>query len=308
MRFIAAEDRRMRATGFSIFVVVCLATCAQLVAEDPVTAEQAIRKAVASYVDAYNKGDAKALAELWTDGAVYANPLTGEQTIGRDAIEKLFAGVFAGDKGTQLKAATSEVRFVSPLVAIETGIATVTDPSGLSQTSEYSAVYVKSDGRWLIDRVSEEEPPVVNSNYDHLKELEWMVGKWIDKDVAATVKTECNWTKNRNFLVRSFTILSGERVDLAGIQMVGWDPATKNIRSWVFDSNGGFGEGTWTRKDNSWHVQTSGTTQDGRKMSSVNILKRLSDDQFTWQIVNTQVGDELLPNLDEVVVVRDASE
>ena len=28
-------------------------------------------------------------------------------------------------------------------------------------------------------------------------------------------------------------------------QRIGWDPAAKQIRSWEFDSEGGFGEGTW---------------------------------------------------------------
>lgn len=275
---------------------------------DPTAAESEVREAVSKYIEAYNKSDAKALAELWTEGAVYANPRTGEQTVGREAIEKQFAEVFAASKGVKLTAVTNDVQFISPHVAIERGVATLTGADGVKEHSEYSAVYMKSEGRWLLDRVSEEEPPVVNSNYEHLKELEWMVGKWIDKDDAATVRTECSWTKNRNFLVRSFTILSGEHIDLAGMQIVGWDPAAKKIRSWVFDSNGGFGEGSWLQKGDAWYVQTSGTTQDGRRMSSVNIINRLSNDQFTWQVVDSQVGDELLPNLDEVVVMREASE
>jgi uncharacterized protein (TIGR02246 family) len=298
----------MRAIPIACSLALILVLCPRGEADDPSAAEEEIRKAVTNYVEAYNKADPKAIAELWTDGAVYSNPRSGEQAVGRDAIGKLFAEGFAASKDLKLKVVTSDIHFVSPHVAIERGIATLTDPSGTSETSEYSAVYLKSDGRWLLDRVSEEEPPIVNSNYEHLKELEWMIGKWVDKDDSTTVRTECSWTKNRNFLLRSFTILSGERVDLAGLQIVGWDPAAKRIRSWVFDSNGGFGEGSWTKKENSWYVQTTGTTQDGRKMSSMNIINRVSDDQFTWQIVNTQVGDELLPNLDAVVVVREASE
>src|SRR5687768_9698201 len=83
------EDLRMKAFCFAVCVSVGLAFCTRGAAQDPTAAEEEIRKAVASYVDAYNKGDAKALADLWTEGAVYANPLTGEQTVGRDAIEKL---------------------------------------------------------------------------------------------------------------------------------------------------------------------------------------------------------------------------
>ena len=57
-------------------------------------------------------------------------------------------------------------------------------------------MHVKRDGQWLIDRVSEVEvSPPPPSNYEHLKELEWMVGKWVDQDEEATVHTECDWTK-----------------------------------------------------------------------------------------------------------------
>jgi hypothetical protein len=40
----------------------------------------------------------------------------------------------------------------------------------------------------------------------------------------------------------------------------------------------------------------------------VNIITYVSNDQFTWQIVNGQIGDDLLPNVDEVLVVRQKAE
>ena len=52
--------------------------------------ETAIRKAVESYVAAFNQGDAKALAAMWSREAVYTNPLSGEQVVGREAVEKQF--------------------------------------------------------------------------------------------------------------------------------------------------------------------------------------------------------------------------
>jgi hypothetical protein len=33
-----------------------------------------------------------------------------------------------------------------------------------------------------LDRVTEEESPVVVSNYERLKDLEWMIGDWVDSD------------------------------------------------------------------------------------------------------------------------------
>ena len=66
-----------------------------------------------------------------------------------------------------------------------------------------------------------------------------MIGSWVDKDDNATIQTDCEWTKNRNFMTRSFAVAIGDRVSMSGMQIVGWDPIAKQIRSWVFDSNGG---------------------------------------------------------------------
>lgn len=277
-------------------------------ADDPSPDEAKIRQAVESYVTAFNQGNAKALAALWSPEAVYTNPDSGEQAVGREAIEKQFAAIFAAAKGAKLEAKTESIKFVSPNVAIEQGTAKVLNPKGDPDESTYSAVYVKRDGQWLLDRVSEEQPPTVQSNYEHLKELEWMVGNWIDQDDQATIETNCHWAKNQNFLIRSYSVSVRDQIRLSGLQIIGWDPANKRIRSWIFDSNGGFGEGQWSKKRKAWHVQTTGTATDGRKVSSVNIITYVDNDSFTWQIVNGQIGDELLPNVDAVLVVRQKAE
>ena len=111
-----------------------------------------------------------------------------------------------------------------------------------------------------------------------------MIGRWVDQDDQATVVTECNWTKNNNFITRSFTIQIRDRIDMAGMQIIGWDPSTKQIRSWVFDSDGGFGQATWKKKDNRWYIQQSGVLPDGRKSSAVNIITRLDDNTCTHPV------------------------
>jgi uncharacterized protein (TIGR02246 family) len=267
--------------------------------------EAMIRKAVESYVAAFNQGDAKAVAALWAPEAVYTNPRSGEQVVGREAIEKQFAAVFEGAKGAKLEATTEAIQFVSPNVAVEQGTAKVILPDQAPEETEYTAVYVKRDGQWLLDRVTEEDVVVVPSNYEQLKELEWMIGRWVDQDDNATVVTECNWTKNNNFITRSFTVQVRDRIDMAGMQIIGWDPSTKQIRSWVFDSDGGFGQGTWTKKGDRWYIQQTGVLPDGRKSSAVHIITRIDDSTCTLQAVNRTVDGELLPNVEEVVLARE---
>ena len=266
--------------------------------------EAAIRKAVESYVAAFNQGDAKALAAMWSPEAVYTNPLSGEQVVGRAEIEKQFAAIFADAKGAKLEAKTDSIQFVSPSVGIEHGTAKVIVPDQAPEETEYTAVYVKRDDQWLLDRVTEEDVLVVPSHYEQLKDLEWMIGRWVDQDDDATVVTECNWTKNNNFITRSFTVQIRDRIDMAGMQIIGWDPSTKQIRSWVFDSDGGFGQGTWTKKDKRWYIQQTGVLPDGRKSSSVNIITYVDDNTCTLQSVNRTVDGELLPNIEEVKITK----
>lgn len=295
----------MRRLLASLAAVGCVAT---LQAQEPdrrAAAEKAIRSAVDAYVTAFNQGDAKALAALWSPEAVYTDRQTGEELVGRSAIEQQFAEVFAGAKGAKLTATTQSIDFVSPSVAIERGEAKVERPGGEVESSGYSAVYVLRDGSWLLDRVTEESVAAESSPHEHLKDLQWLVGRWVDRDDAATVVAECDWSRNGNFLVRSFTIQVADRVDMAGMQIIGWDPDAQQIRSWVFDSDGGFGEGRWTRQGNRWYVHQHSVLPDGRKTSAVNILTHVDDDTCTLQSVDRMVDGDLQPNIDEVQIAKE---
>jgi uncharacterized protein (TIGR02246 family) len=267
--------------------------------------EAIIRANAEAYVAAYNNHDAKAVAAMWSPEAVYMDPSTGEAAVGQEEIEKVFAGILADLGEAKLEVDVDSVEFVSPNVAIENGTVHIVRPNAEPEVSNYTAVNVKRDGKWLLDRVSEEEPTASPpSSYEQLKELEWMIGSWIDQDENATVQTDCQWTKNQNFMNRSFAVVVGDQVDLAGMQFIGWDPVAKQIRSWIFDSDGGFSEGRWTRKGDRWLIQQTGTLPDGSRSSAVNIITRVDDDSFTWQSIQREVNGDILPNVDEVLVVR----
>jgi uncharacterized protein (TIGR02246 family) len=288
-------------------VIVCVAVMSSMrmtFAADQAADKVAIEKAIESYTTAFNAGDADALAAHWSPEAVYVNPLTGSQAEGRAAIAKEFAVILANLKDTKLAVDVESIQFISPRVAVENGVARLISADGQPQESSYTAIHVKEDGKWFLDRVTEEDVPVVLSHYEQLKDLEWMIGSWIDGDDQDRIETTCQWTRNKNFITRSFTVSVKDRVDMAGMQIIGWDPAAKQIRSWVFDSDGGFAEGRWTKKDNRWSITTTGTTPDGRKASSVNVINCVDENEFKWQSVSRMVDGELLPNIDEVVVVR----
>jgi uncharacterized protein (TIGR02246 family) len=294
---------------FGLLISLTAWVAPQACRADQADDEAAIRKNAEAYVEAYNKQDAKAVAGMWSPDAVYIDPNTGVEAVGREEIEREFSETFSQVQDARLEVRVDSVQFVSPNVAIENGTVRIIRPGSEPEVSAYSAVNIKRDGQWLLDRVTEEQPPAAPpSNYEQLKELEWMIGSWIDQDENATIQTDCQWTKNRNFITRSFAVVVGDEIDLAGMQVIGWDPVAKQIRSWVFDSDGGFGEGKWTRKGDRWLIQQASTLPDGSKSSAVNIITYIDNDSCTWQSINRVVGGDMLPNVDEVLIMRKPSE
>jgi hypothetical protein len=138
--------------------------------------------------------------------------------------------------------------------------------------------------------------------------LAWMVGEWVDQGADATITTNCSWTKNRKFLTRSFQVATDDQVTLEGTQVVGWDPIARQIRSWTFDSEGGFGEGRWIHDGPRWLVKTSFVLASGERASALNVITYVNQDTFRWQSVDREVGGELLPSIPEVTITRQKRE
>jgi len=296
-------------TKYLLSIVIALAmasTTPGWLCADQVEDEAAIRASIAAYVVAFNQGDAKAIASKWSPDAVYTNPMTGDEVTGRKAIEEQLVDIFTDAKGTKIAVDVNSIRFVSPSVAVEEGTARVLRPGAEPDVTVYTCVYVKADGNWLVDRMTEQPEPVFRSNYQHLKDLQWMIGTWVDQDGSATIETTAQWAKNQNYITRRFSISVDGKPDLSGVQMIGWDPVAQNIRSWVFDSDGGFGNSTWKKKDNKWVVNSSAVLSDGRKASAVKVLTIVDDKTITMQATGRTLDGNILPNLEPIKLTRNA--
>jgi uncharacterized protein (TIGR02246 family) len=283
----------------AILVVSLAATAAE--AQQKLAPDEAgIREAVLSYVEAFNRGDAAAVASHWSDDGEYVSP-SGESFKGRKNIEAALKTFFSENKDLQLQASPSSIRFPRPNRAIETGTATVTRAGQTPEETQYVASYVKKGGAWKLTSVTEEE---ISIGYQHLKELEWLIGEWIDRDENATLDTVYQWSGNQSFIAGSFTVYVQGQVDLQGTQVIGWDPVEKTIRSWVFDSQGGFGQGTWSKQGNQWLVKSSSVLSTGEKASAINTYTYVDHNSFTFQSVGREIGGEPMPDIEAVAVVR----
>lgn len=264
--------------------------------------ETTIREIGVKYVAAFNQKDAQAVAAFWSPDAIYTNRLTGDQVIGREAISEQFVQLFADGGDIKLDITVSTIDFLTPNVAIEKGVASFV--SDRPEEIPYSAVYIRRDGTWLLDRVTDDPQPAVASHYEQLKPLQWMIGSWVDQGEGVAIQANCSWTKNQNFITREFTVSIEGQIDMSGMQIIGWDAGQRRIRSWTFDSDGGLAEANWTNNGNEWYVIKKGTTADGRAVSAVNVMTYVDEDTFKLKTVQRSVDGQLLPNINEVTVVR----
>jgi uncharacterized protein (TIGR02246 family) len=261
--------------------------------------EGAIRTAVASYVAAYNRGDAKAVAEHWAENAEWVSP-GGKRFQGRQAIQQELESLFAESKGPKIEVKGSTVRMMSPDAALEEGTVRVANPGEASSDSTYIAVYVKKNGQWKLESVRETSLPELDA-HEQLKQLEWLVGEWIDESPTETVEHRCQWSKDGHYLLGKFIVRWEGLPEMKGDLRIGWDPLSKQIKSWVFDSEGGYAEGYWSKVGDGWIVKMTGVRPDGSAASSTNSYVPLRRDLYRYSSVDRIVGGQ--PEPDQTVAI-----
>ena len=266
--------------------------------------EEAIRQAAATYVKAYSHGDAKAIAAHFTTDAEYVAD-DGRVFQGRDAIQKAIADSFAETPGCKLEAKIDSIRFIGPGAAVEDGTATVTPPGGAAPVnSRYTAVHLKSDGKWLIASVRDQAPINGRQHGEKIKALAWLAGEWVDEGPDSVMLFSCHASADGNYLLRDFTIKVAGHDTMNGSQRIGWDPQANRLRTWTFDSEGGFSDGVWHRDGDSWVMKSSGVTADGQPSSATSIFTYVNPHTMTWQAIDVVIGGARLPDTGVISVVR----
>jgi hypothetical protein len=157
---------------------------------------------------------------------------------------------------------------------------------------------VREGGKWQMALVR--EWPNDNAS---LRDLEWLIGTWVAKRDEADVHTTYEWLWNKTFIRVDFSIREKERT-LSGFQIIGKDLASGQLRSWTFESEGGFGAASWTRDGKKWVLDAAGHLANGKIMTATNILTPLSADSFTWQSVDRTIDGEEVDDLPPVKVTR----
>lgn len=264
---------------------------------------KAIQELDTAFIKAYDAKDPKALGALFTAEAEIEDE-DGGVTRGREAIIERFARLFEAGEGGTLTIKPAPIRFLGRELALEEGVAKVIPVrGGTPETSRYSVFYTRTDQGWLQARIRE-EGSLKTSAHEHLTDLEWMLGEWVNESDDAVVFTTCKWSQDGNFLLREFEVKIEGQVALSGTQRIGWDPLQKQFRTWVFDTGGGFGEGVMSRDGERWLIKATGIRSDGQPASATNVITPLGKDRIGWQTMDRTIAGESVADIDQFVIVR----
>jgi uncharacterized protein (TIGR02246 family) len=255
---------------------------------------------------AYNQADAKGLAAVFTDDAILFDQ-DAKEVRGRDAIGRHYGEAFDAGPTCKIVEEVEAVHFLSSEVASVIGHFHLDDEEGTALISgRYSLIAVRKQDQWKLAELRDLAPASSDATGKGglLPELEWMVGDWLDEGEDGKVSSTVRWDEGKKFLVRKYSVQVAGEPGRSGTEWVGWDPQAKQLRSWIFDSDGDFGQGQWTRSGNAWIIKSSGVTGDGLTASSTEVIEPINKDSLKLRSTDRIVGTELLPDIEEVVMVR----
>jgi len=165
-----------------------------------------------------------------------------------------------------------------------------------------NTILVREGGQWKIAIVREwDRDTALDVN---LSELEWLIGSWNATTKEREVTITYKWDEDRAFLRGEFTVKKGPNVIESGTQIIGKDNVKGVIRSWVFQSDGGFGDEIWAREGRRWSVEVHGVGADGKVLRSTNIYIHVDPDTFTWQAVGQTLDGVPIPGTEPIKVTR----
>jgi uncharacterized protein (TIGR02246 family) len=285
--------------------LLVLALCSGAPSDDKAPDKNAepVSKAFAALAKAYNARDSKAIAELFTPNGEF---IDAEDNVfqGRDAISREFAALFEINPKNEIAVTAEDIREISSGVLAVDGVASFPAKEGTEPvTVDFSALVVKqADGQWLLASIRSEGEESLRTPHAQLKDLEWLIGEWIDESEESTMHTTTRWSDDGNFIITSFAIHVAGRKVMTGTQWIGWDGSLDKFRSWVFDSEGGHSEGIWTELDDRWVVKATGVRPDGDACSATHTYEPQGTDGYVFSVSDRIVGNETQPDFTARVV------
>ncbi|MEZ6143362.1 MAG: SgcJ/EcaC family oxidoreductase [Zavarzinella sp.] len=264
--------------------------------------EAGIKAITAEYVKAFNAGDAKAAAELFTKDGEYVG--VDDLTLqGREKIAESLEKYLKNHPKAVIEIKIESVRVLSRGLANAQGLISFKMPEDeVASESRYSALHVLENGKWLAASISEwATDPAIDVT---TRNLDWLVGEWTSSGEDADLKIVYAWDKNKVFITGKYTLTSKDGNEIgSGTQVLGTNP-TGGIRSWMFDSSGTTNDGLWVRDENRWVCESTGLLPDGSEVYAISVIVPIGKDAFTWQTTDREIDGVAVEALPPVKVTR----
>lgn len=261
-----------------------------------------IREADEKLVEAFNAGKADELAGMFLPQGELIDE-HGTLYQGRQEIEGLLTKFFTKFPESKLTVQVESIRVIGP-VAIEEGTRhTASKGDGEQAHVRYTIVRTKVGENWMIASLRDYNDESVPAPHDRLQPLAWLVGDWVNESTDAAVKISYRWSEDKNFLLGDFDITRGGEVVMKSTQRIGWDPLAGKIRSWMFDSDGGYADGNWTLVEEAWVIKSVAVMPDGQTGSATVTMTPVDKNRFTMKGTERIVGEERDADF-EVTVIK----
>jgi uncharacterized protein (TIGR02246 family) len=288
-----------------LYVVLCLlfVNCSVVFASNKnVSAasedDQLIRAQATNYAKAFAAGDAQTIASMFASDGSFTDS-DGQKISGRNNIQEFYTEFFRSHGGQPLEISVASLRFPTSNVAIEEGTARLLNAERPS-ASRYTALHVKQDGKWQIYSVTDTN--VFEANTDSIKDLNWMIGKWVAHGPKASVQVNIEHMGD-NFIACKFVPeITGS---LAAFQLIGWDPVAQQITSWFFAANGGYGRLYWVKDGQNWVLSANSVQSDGSLGRATYVMHKVDNNGFTWQSTKRSIDGRPLPDTLPIVANRE---
>ncbi|MHB0960196.1 MAG: YybH family protein [Pirellulaceae bacterium] len=264
------------------------------------TETAAVRAVSEALVRAYNAGDRAKLAACFLPKAELIDDL-GTVYRGVEEITAIFQRFREQFPKATMELTVEAIRLAGEELAVEDGTRTVKTQDATA-VNKYTMIYVKREGKWLVAAARETAADPEPTSHERLLPLAWLVGEWVDENAEAALSITCQWDDNQNFLLIDFQATVEGKVVMRSGQRIGWDPHAKRIRSWVFDSDGGYGEGRWANVNGIWVIKSTAAMPDGDSGSATLYLEPVDEDKFLMKGFDRVLGDTSLPDFEAVIV------
>lgn len=294
------------AVGAEVQSVVVPAKTTETAAADVAASpefEAMIRREMEATVKAFNAADANGMAALFMEKGELVDE-NGNVYTGRTDITAVFKSFFAKFPKAALAMDVTSVRTIGDSLAVEEGVRQITAEEGaVTAQMRYVAVRDKVGDKWPIASYREFADDPAPTAQEMLQSMAFLVGDWVDESPEGRTAISYRWSEDGNYLLGDYVLSVGGQPESKSSQRIGWDPVEGVLRSWTFDSDGGFSHGEWTPVDDGWVAKTEATMPDGTTASATVMLVVKDQDHFVVRSIDRIVAGGEEPDF-ELVIAR----